>query len=778
MPRYRPYSVSGGSMPTSASVSSSAQSSTTTAMFAILSLNRLGRRRMAFSTSASNRRRFIGGGPAPRRALESSDALDVDDVPDVADGRDDVLELPEVGDLDDEVVDPAPVVGHRHLGLRDVAVAGRDRARDLGEEPRAVLADVDRDSNRPLARLLDVPLDVDQPLPVQDALGDRQTVAGVHRETATPRDEADDRIAGKRIATPREPHEQVVDAADAHAVGRRRTRRRRFRLLRRLQERVRRQLVQDLVDRALAVADRRHEIVGPREAEVGRRLLHVLAAEERRRIQAVLPRLALEHLAAELDRAHTLLDLEPLVDLRPRPRRLDDLQPVAARMLVGRRHDLDDVPLPQRVPERDELGVHLRADTVLADLGVDRVGEVEGRRAVRERLHVALGREDVHLVREEVDPDRVHELLRVLRILLRLDQLAQPHERLVELVLARLPLLVEPVRRDPLLGDAVHLAGPDLDLDGVALGPDDRRVQRLVHVDLRHRDEILEAPRHRLPQRVDDAEGAVAVAHRGRDDTDGRQIVDLVELTALIVHLLPDRVEVLGPAPDLRVDPDLGELPLEDRDHLVDVRLALEAALGDALLEVDVVARVERAEGQVLELGLHLGHAQPMRQGRVDVECLLGDLLAPVGRQVVERAHVVEPVGELDHEHAEVARHRDEHLPEVLGLTLLARGEGQLADLGDAVDELRDLAAELALEVGLGRGGVLQDVVEQAGGHGGDVHLEVDEEVGDLEGMAEVRLAGGALLPLVRGGRKPIGASEDVEISARLVFRNLLDQRL
>src|SRR5256885_9988529 len=37
-------------------------------------------------------------------------------------------------------------------------------------------------------------------------------------------------------------------------------------------------------------------------------------------------------------------------------------------------------------------------------------------------------------------PDRVHELLRILGILLRLDQLAQPHERLVELVLARLPL--------------------------------------------------------------------------------------------------------------------------------------------------------------------------------------------------------------------------------------------------------------------------------------------------------------------------------------------------
>src|SRR3989442_2551447 len=133
-------------MPTSASVSSSAQASTTTAMFSILSWNRFGRRRSAFSTSASNCRlvtddgprastcpgsRGLGGKLARRRALQPPDALDVDDVSDFADAGDDVLELSEVGDLDDEVVDAPSVVGHRHLGLRDIPVARRDRAGDL-----------------------------------------------------------------------------------------------------------------------------------------------------------------------------------------------------------------------------------------------------------------------------------------------------------------------------------------------------------------------------------------------------------------------------------------------------------------------------------------------------------------------------------------------------------------------------------------------------------------------------------------------------------------------
>src|SRR5688572_9387639 len=58
-PRYSPYNVSGGSIPTSASVASSAQSSTTTAILEILSLNFFGNFLSAFSTNASNCLRFI-----------------------------------------------------------------------------------------------------------------------------------------------------------------------------------------------------------------------------------------------------------------------------------------------------------------------------------------------------------------------------------------------------------------------------------------------------------------------------------------------------------------------------------------------------------------------------------------------------------------------------------------------------------------------------------------------------------------------------------------------
>ena len=68
--------------------------------------------------------------------------------------------------------------------------------------------------------------------------------------------------------------------------------------------------------------------------------------------------------------------------------------------------------------------------------------------------------------------------------------------------------------------------------------------------------------------------------------------------------------------------------------------------------------------------------------------------------------------------------------------------------------------------------------MEETGGHRGDVHLEIDEEVGDLERVGQVRLARGALLTLVRRLREAVRALQDGQVRARLVLRDRLYQGL
>ena len=76
--------------------------------------------------------------------------------------------------------------------------------------------------------------------------------------------------------------------------------------------------------------------------------------------------------------------------------------------------------------QRHDAAVDLRADTAMADVGVHAVGEVERRRSGRQALDLALGREHVHLVGEQVDAQRVHELPRIARVLLPVGELRQP----------------------------------------------------------------------------------------------------------------------------------------------------------------------------------------------------------------------------------------------------------------------------------------------------------------------------------------------------------------
>ena len=91
-----------------------------------------------------------------------------------------------------------------------------------------------------------------------------------------------------------------------------------------------------------------------------------------------------------------------------------------------RRQDLHDLAVLELVVERHHAAVDLGADAVVTDLGVDAIGEVDRRRVRGQVEHIALGREHVDLVLEQVDLDGVEERLGVADLVLPLEQAPQP----------------------------------------------------------------------------------------------------------------------------------------------------------------------------------------------------------------------------------------------------------------------------------------------------------------------------------------------------------------
>ena len=59
---------------------------------------------------------------------------------------------------------------------------------------------------------------------------------------------------------------------------------------------------------------------------------------------------------------------------------------------------------------------------------------------------------------------------------------------------------------------------------------------------------VVELPRDRNPQGVDDAQHGIAGGHVLHQDADGQDVVQLVHGELLALHLLVDAVIMLGPA--------------------------------------------------------------------------------------------------------------------------------------------------------------------------------------------------------------------------------------
>ena len=89
-----------------------------------------------------------------------------------------------------------------------------------------------------------------------------------------------------------------------------------------------------------------------------------------------------------------------------------------------------------------------------------------------------------------------------------------------------------------------------------------------------------------------------------------------------------------------------------------------------------------------------------------------------------------------------------------------------------------DVVAEGLANALDGGEGVFDDVVEQPGGDADDVQLHVGEDVGDLERMDQVGLAGMADLSLVLEGRKHVGPAEQLEVRVGAVAPDLFEQVL
>jgi hypothetical protein len=185
---------------------------------------------------------------------------------------------------------------------------------------------------------------------------------------------------------------------------------------------------------------------------------------------------------------------------------------------------------------------------------------------------------------------------------------------------------------------------------------------------------------------------------------------------------------------------------------------------------------IERLEGMVLEFFAQPLHAHAAGKGGIDVHGLFGDDRALGRLDMLDRAHVVQAVGELDQQHSDVARDGKQELAEILRLLGLLGDEVELLDLGQSIDQGADLAPEHGVDFGTRGFGILDGIVQERGCDCRIVEPHFGEDGRHFQRMGEIRCARGPLLVAVRFHGIDIGAIEQRLVGVRLITQHALDQ--
>ena len=167
---------------------------------------------------------------------------------------------------------------------------------------------------------------------------------------------------------------------------------------------------------------------------------------------------------------------------------------------------------------------------------------------------------------------------------------------------------------------------------------------------------------------------------------------------------------------------------------------------------------MQHFQTQIFQLAFEIAEAQARSERRVDFQRLFGHGLLPRLRKAGNRAHIMQPVGQLDENHPDILGHGEEHPAEILRLFFLFRFEFDLRQLGHAHNERADLFAEHFADIRFGARRILHDVVQKRRGDRAVIESEIEQNIRHRDRVNDIRLARLALLPVVhflRIGKRP-----------------------
>ena len=296
----------------------------------------------------------------------------------------------------------------------------------------------------------------------------------------------------------------------------------------------------------------------------------------------------------------------------------------------------------------------------------------------------------------------------------------------------------------------MHLKRTDLYLKRSSARSDQRRMQRLIHVRLRHRNIIFKTSRNRFVHLMYHTECRITVFDRIYDDTHCKKIIDLIERFVLVYHLFVNAEEMFDTAVDLCFDTRFFDMGTHFCDNTVHKFLAFCFTQSDLFYQVIINFRLQIFQRKVIQLYLDLGNTKSLSKRSINIHRLSRFFFLFFRLHIFQRTHIVKPVCKLDQDHTDILCHGKEHLTQILRLYfhLICR-IAQLSQFCNAIHQKCDLCSELFGDLLRRHDRVLNHIVKQSCNDRLFVQLQICQNDRNAKRMNDIWFSGFSLLTLM-----------------------------
>ena len=190
------------------------------------------------------------------------------------------------------------------------------------------------------------------------------------------------------------------------------------------------------------------------------------------------------------------------------------------------------------------------------------------------------------------------------------------------------------------------------------------------------------------------AQSAIAVGNAVYQHANGEQIVNLAQFFMVTLHFFVNAVKILRTSLNFAFNMLLVQMFLNFRHSVVNHGFPFAAFYFNLFHKVIVNLRLHITEGQIFKFPFNCVNAKAVRQRRVNFHRLARNGMLLVHRHILHGAHIVQAVGQLNHNNADILCHGKEHFAVIFNLLVLFADVFYFTQLGNTVNKVGNLSAK------------------------------------------------------------------------------------